>query len=288
MSESITRAARRPSRGRAVGLVPFAFGVAGRQSLPGVGLRRILEDLGLSPDAARALLSRMCRQGQLARTSRGREVDYRLADSFAEAFKRIRDQAMASAQHWPGHFQAVLYLVPEEHRAFRDALRRSAVLAGYGLLQPGVLICTVDRRREFAELVRGKPPPARVWSTTLGMTRPDAAEAASIAWDLPDLAAVYRSHVEVLTAYRDQEDGRHAFRSFADVLLPALIDTNRQPTLPAELLPACWPGTDLRRAIGEFSAAHRPMVQSYVAGVLDPSAGEPGRLARDRRVSAPR
>jgi phenylacetic acid degradation operon negative regulatory protein len=71
------------------------------------------EDLGVSPDAARALLSRICRQGQLSSEREGRTTRYRLAGEFARSFERVRDQSMARPAQWTGRFHALLYQVPE-------------------------------------------------------------------------------------------------------------------------------------------------------------------------------
>jgi len=269
---------RRPSRGRSVGLVAFLFGMTGREILPGLVLRRLLEDLGLSPDASRALLSRMRRHGQLSSRRRGREVDYRLHGEFAAGFRRVRDQSMADAPPWPGHFHVVLYQVPERERAFRDALRRTAVLTGYGVLQPGVLIAPTDRRAALNDLLRNPPARAQVWDTTLAMDTDDAARAASLAWDLPGLAQTYYAHIDRLTrvieahravvAGHDPTDASEAVRIYVDTLLPALTDTLREPGLPPELMPLDWPGAHLRASITRFAQTFSGTTGPYLDRLL--------------------
>jgi phenylacetic acid degradation operon negative regulatory protein len=262
VSEAITD---RPTRGRSVGLVPFLFGLAGRPALPGVGLRRLLGDLGLSADAARALLARLTRAGQLVSERHGRTVDYRLAGDLARGFERIRSSDRPGPVEWPGSFAAVLYHVPEEYRAFRDALRRAAVLAGYGILQPGVLISMSELGDRLDGVLADRPVPARVWPARLTLSVEEAAEAASIAWDLPDLARAYRGHLTRLSAaVLLPADPGVALRAYADTLLPALVETLREPRLPEALMPPHWPGTELRSAIGRFSAAALPQFSSYV------------------------
>jgi len=247
--------------------------MTGRPALPGTELRTLLGDLGLSEQAARALLSRMCRDGQLAGQRHGRTVDYSLAGDFAVGFARVRDQARAIPAPWPGHFFAVLYQVPEQDRAYRDSLRRSAVLAGYGVLQPGVLICPTDRSAQLAPALADRPAQARMWTTTLAMRAAEAADAASIAWDLPELARRYRTHVEQLhRAAHEQSrrpvDGPAALRAYVSALQPVLTDTLREPRLPAPLLPADWPGPDLRAAIGRCTTTFATVTDAYVRGLL--------------------
>ena len=75
----------RPQRSQTVALVPFLFGVTGTDELAGVALTRLLGDLGTGAAAARQQLARMCRDGQLSTSRRGRGGDYRLAGPFAAA-----------------------------------------------------------------------------------------------------------------------------------------------------------------------------------------------------------
>jgi phenylacetic acid degradation operon negative regulatory protein len=270
VSENITSEVspgRWPSRGRSVGLVAFLFGMAGRAELSGPVLRRMLADLGVSPDAARALLSRMCRHGQLSSERHGRITRYRLAGEFARSFERVRDQSMARPAPWTGRFHALLYQVPEEHRAFRDALRRSAVFAGYGLLQQGVLISPIDRSAALSGVLSNPPHGTHTWLTWLSMVDVDAARAASLAWALPTLAEVYRTHIDRLSQAMAAGGGTEVLRDYVDLLLPALTDTLREPPLPAELLPPQWPGTALRRVLAEFSAEFRPRSERYLRSI---------------------
>jgi phenylacetic acid degradation operon negative regulatory protein len=270
VSESITDDAGRPSRGRSVGLVAFLFGMIGEPTAAGPVLRRLLEDLGVSADAGRALLARMVRQGQLTSERTGRSTRYRLAGEFARAFERVRDQPQARPGAWSGRFHGLLYHVPERDRDFRDALRRAAILAGYGLLQQGVLIAVTDRSAVLAATLDQRPPGTRVWLTTLAMDAAQAAEAASLAWNLPGLGDSFTAHIRRLAEHPAPDgDGPDALRSYVDVLLPALTDTLRQPTLPHEVLPADWPGAALREAIDQFQNAHGPATQGYVRRLVD-------------------
>ncbi|MFI5952966.1 PaaX family transcriptional regulator C-terminal domain-containing protein [Cryptosporangium sp. NPDC051539] len=258
------------TRGRSAGLVPFLFGLTGRAALPGVALRRLLGDLGVSDDAARALLSRLARAGQLAAERHGRTVEYRLAGDLARGFDRIRSPSEPAP--WTGSFAAVLYQVPEEHRPFRDALRRAAVLAGYGVLQPGVLISMSDLGTRLDGVLADRPDEARVWPARLALSVGDAAAAASVAWDLPGLARDYRVHQRRLAAAGAQTpaDPQAALRAYADTLMPILVETLREPRLPQGLMPADWPGPGLREAIGRYSAAVVPAFTAYLDALTSP------------------
>jgi phenylacetic acid degradation operon negative regulatory protein len=273
VSVSVASAAR-DERGRSIRLVPFLFGVAyqlQRTALPGPVLVRLLGDLGLSTEAARALIARMRRDNQLAGTRNGRTVDYRLAGTFADSFHRIRTAAIGPP--WRGHFHAVLYQVPERHRAFRDLLRRTATSHGYNLLQQGVLICTVDRRDHLADVLAHAPRAANVHFGQLHMDVKDAARAAYTAWDLETLDRAYRAHTSRLrTALTHRTtppppDGR-SLRRFADLLSGPLTDTRHATSLPAELTPDGWSLPALYSAIDDVRHLYVPPATRYLNSLL--------------------
>jgi phenylacetic acid degradation operon negative regulatory protein len=260
-------------RGRSVQLVPFLFGVArvlDRTELPGPVLVRLLGDLGLTAPAARALIARMQRDGQLAGRRTGRTVDYRLVGEFARAFDRIR--TAATGPSWTGQFHTVLYQVPERHRAFRDQLRRHAVFAGYGLLQQGVLISPVDRRAQLADVLAAAPDGAQLLFGELRLSTVDAARAAYQAWNLAELAQTYRRHIRALRAAIDRPgtprpDGR-TLRRLADLTSGPMRDTLWATALPPELTPPDWPLPQLRAAIDELAQGYVPPIAEYLRGLL--------------------
>ncbi|MGI5240772.1 hypothetical protein [Dactylosporangium sp. CA-139066] len=276
MSESVAS----DRSGRSASLVPFLFGVAHRPELPGVGLVRLLGDLGLTEAAARALLLRMRQEGKLDSVRRGRMVGYRLAGEYGNRFDRIRGADRAPQLEWPGAYHALLYQVPESRRAFRDALRRSAVHAGYGQLQQGVLIALEDRTALLTPLA-DPPPEARLFVTSLGMDEAEAARAAHLAWDLDTLAGTFAAHEQALrAALRDlaepPEPGPDTLRRYVDLLKTTLVDTLRSPRLPAALFPPGWPAPALWHAISDVLRVFGGPATAYVTRVLDAGAGVAG------------
>ena len=275
VSKSVT-SVEPPQRGRSIRLVPFLFGIAhglDRTELPGPVLVRLLGDLGLTGTAARALIARMQRDGQLAGRRRGRTVEYRLVGEFARAFERIR--TAATGPSWSGQFHTVLYQVPERHRAFRDQLRRVAVFAGYGLLQQGVLISPTDRRAQLAPTLAAAPDGAQVIFGELRLDAADAARAANQAWELAALAANYRRHLRTLHAALERRgtpspDGR-TLRRFADLLGEPLVDTLRATALPPELAPPEWPLPKLWAAIADVQRRYLPPTVGYLRELLNPT-----------------
>lgn len=253
------------------------FGVAGRPTLPGTALVALLGDLGLAPAAARRALARMREQGQLRTTRRGRGVDHHLVGAFRASVERLRDDR-GVAPVWDGAFHALLHQVPEPARAYRDRLRRAAVLVGYASWQPGVLIATTDRTAALREVLDDAPEGAAV---VVGRLTVDggagaggdtdavatAAAMARRAWALDELAAdldAHRGALRAALAAPVPADGAAALHRLAHLTNAVYVDLLRDPGLSHELLPPDWPGDELRVLLGRAAEAYLPAVVAHV------------------------
>lgn len=277
VSESVTPQAEAhgAARGRNYGLLAFLYGASGRTELSGVALTRLMGDFGVGESAVRALLARMRKAGDLEGTRHGRAVYYRLAGSFGAGFRRVQAGADRGGPTWDGAFHALLYQVPEGRRPFRDALRRAALLTGYGQLQPGVLISLTDRTEHLAEVLERCPPDARIRRSRLAFEPEEAAAAASDAWDLPAVGAAYRAHLErmrdeLAATVRPPAEAASLVR-MAELTMTPLSDTLRDPGLPPELLPDGWPLPELWQAISRVHDRYGPPSAAYIDRVI---AGE--------------
>ena len=256
-----------------VDLVPFLFGALEDDRMPGVVLNRLLVELGLTSAAARTLVARMKKHGQLESTREGRGVDYRLAGPLKANFERVRDYTASPPMPWTGSFHALHYHVPEELRSYRDNLRRVAVMSGYGPLQQGVLISVTDRRDVLADLLAQCPPGARVYLTELAMELPDAVAVAWHAWDLADVATVFEDHIDTMTRLLDSRSDRpepttETLRIFTEHFRGPMRDTLREPSLPVELLPETWPGARFRQLMGQVIVQFGPPAVAYIRGLV--------------------
>ncbi len=262
----------RPPRSEKVGLVPFLFGVAGVEELHGTALTRLLGDLGMTTVAARGQLARMRRAGQLATSRAGRGVTYRLAGPFAESFRRVRP-GPRPAPVWNGYFHGLLYQVPEAQRAYRDRLRRVAILLGYGILQQGVLISLTDRRDQLVAVLDQRPQGCRVHTATIGMNVEEAAATALHAWDLPSVDRALRGHLASLRAAMvvDVTPAATAatLRELADLLNAPFVDLVRDPELPPALLPPDWPRQELEAAMAQLADRYLPAVRRYAHHMIE-------------------
>ena len=262
-------------------LVCFAFGTARvglGEELSGKALMHLLGDLGLSASASRSVLLRMRRQGLLHSTPVGREARYRLDPSVEAAQVRLGRQLGGTRSAWDGTFKGILYEVPEEHRDFRDLLRRSANLLGYVILRPGLVIATTDRRRELMTHLPVAPEGVQILWTDLTFSEEDSQRIAAELWDLEAIASYYRAAAQTARKHlasvdKAQLDGQSAFREFAAVALPLYETAAADPDLPAELLPADWPGREVGAAIGEAIQTFWPIMEGYIDGVTRRAGG---------------
>jgi phenylacetic acid degradation operon negative regulatory protein len=261
------------------GLVCFAFGAAAAPAggrlpdgqLSGRVLLSLLADLGVSEAAARSLLLRMRQDGWLESVRSGREAKYRLAPAITAAQARIDRQLRGKRPEWTGSFSGILHETPEQARAFRDKLRRTAQLLGYATLRPGLLIATTDRQAELAALLPARPAGSQLLQVQLTLGAAESLAVAARLWHLDDLAARYRSvlaQAHVLT----EQAGRHpagaaAFRAFAAATLPIYQASAADPDLPADLLPSDWPGDELAGALEHAFRSFGPLIGGYLEGL---------------------
>jgi phenylacetic acid degradation operon negative regulatory protein len=261
-------------------MVCFAFGVAqGRpgEPVPGSVLMRLLADLGISGAAARSLLLRMRREELLSSERAGRQANYRLAPVIDAAQARLDRQLRGERPAWSGSFNGLLYTVPERYRSFRDRLRRSAQLLGYVTLRPGLLVATTDRYEDLTALLPPRPAGSQVLRTRLTLSHEDSRRVCAQLWDLAGLAARYRT-VAAQADSRTSEAQRQppadaaAFRAFAAATLPIYEAGAEDPDLPAELLPADWPGQQLGAALGRAFQVFGPLLAEYLTTVVGPGS----------------
>lgn len=265
---------RQPEISPQVGLVGLAFGAAQVQPgdpVDGPVLYRLLADLGVSGPAARSLLLRMRRDGWLTSERAGRQARYRLSPILFAGQERVERQLRGDRPPWRGSFSGVLYSVPERFRPYRDRLRRSALLLGYVNLRPGLLVATTDRYDDLTAVLPPQPAGSQLLRTVLTFSRTDTLQLAADLWDLDRVATTYRRAIadfdrRVAEARRTRPVGAGALREFAAAVLPLYQAGAADPDLPAELLPADWPGQKLGDAIGRAFTVFVPLVSDYLDG----------------------
>lgn len=269
----------RALRDSASGAVVFAFGASGAGPGPLLGpvLVALLGALGMSELTSRATILRMRRGGWLTSVRRGPVVEYALTAPARALAAAVLAPILGDRPAWDGVLHGLLFTIPESGRAYRDALRRAAVLAGFGLLRPGLLVTPDERRWDRIESMFATAPAAsRLLRAELRLAPAEARSAAAEAWPLDALATTYRKQAaELLRVVNDHRTapptGPSAVRLMWEVMTPISGTAISDPTLPRELLPADWPGSEVKRAVEAAGIVVGPGVRAYIADLVTAS-----------------
>ncbi|MFD5099136.1 PaaX family transcriptional regulator [Streptomyces albidochromogenes] len=269
-------------------LIVSLYGAYGRTPggggapMPVAELIRLLAAVGVDAPSVRSSVSRLKRRGLLvaARTPQG-AAGYALSEDARQLLddgdRRIYDRpAPKLAEGWV----LAVFSVPESERAKRHVLRSRLARLGFGSAAPGVWIAPArlyEETRHTMERLQLSPYVDLFRGDHLGFAATE--EAVARWWDLAAIAKQHEQfldlHEPVLRAWvarRNAEDGaghgagtgpgaggswspdpEHAYRDY----LLALDSWRRlpyaDPGLPAELLPADWPGA---RSAAVFAQLH--------------------------------
>jgi phenylacetic acid degradation operon negative regulatory protein len=219
----------------------------------GIGsLIELLSSLGLSQQAVRSAVSRMCRAGLLKVRRVGRRSYYSLTEDghqlLTKGAKRIFERKNS---HWDGSWNVVTYSIPEQRRQARDRLRLELNWMGYGALTEATWISPYDLTKEVEELgdrlkIRGC---IQIFQArNQGLTDPK--RMVSLGWDLSRIHQKYASFIQ---KYQPKLDNHLRRRHAGETIEPrecfverfGLIHEYRKlpffdPDLPTELLPEDW------------------------------------------------
>jgi phenylacetic acid degradation operon negative regulatory protein len=257
-------------------LIVTVYGLYARESAGwlSVGLLiRLLAELGVEEPAVRSAISRLKRRGLLEPSRRAGAAGYALSaearEILAEGDEHIFNPPQASvADGW----LLAVFSVPEAERARRHMLRSRLGAMGFGTAAPGVWIAPAHRYQlahavlhrlgldSYVDLFR---------ADYLAFT--DLTEAVSQWWDL---GALQKSYVEFIAAWDPVDAGAAAPATAFATWVRALTEWRRlpylDPGLPADLLPADWPGA---RATALFHALHRRLAGPAKSFVQKASGG---------------
>ncbi|MDO7868122.1 PaaX family transcriptional regulator C-terminal domain-containing protein [Nocardioides jiangxiensis] len=200
-------------------------------------LTRAGDHFGVASATLRVALSRAVAAGDLVRFDGGYQLGDRLISRQARQDEGVED----AEADWDGSWEMAVVVVTGRSGAERAALRDELAHARLAELREGVWTRPANLRRPAA--YAADP----VLETFRATPHEDPAELAARLWDLPAWATTGRRILEHL----------HATTAPADRLAAAahlVRHLSSDPLLPAELLPADWPGADLRRTYAAYQA----------------------------------
>ncbi|WP_349269783.1 hypothetical protein MPNTM1_00239 [Mycolicibacterium parafortuitum] len=214
-------------------------------------LIRLTADFGIREPTVRVALTRMVAAGDLVRSEDG----YRLSERLLTRQRRQDDAISPRSRDWDGSWTTLIVTSVGGDARTRSALRNALQDKRFGELREGVWLRPANVDVELGEEIATR---VRVLSS-----RDVApAELAATLWDLTGWAQKGRHMLSEMAAAQDVP-GR--FVVAAAIVRHLLTD----PVLPAELLPADWPGAALRAAYHDFAAemiARRDGIELTEAG----------------------
>lgn len=228
--------------------------------IPSGALVELLGIFDVTEAGARAAIRRLAQRGFLQGERSGRSTAYGVdTHVHGELVERIAALFMGgSGASWDGRWTIVAYSLPETARNARNALRDQLRRHGFGNLYDGLWLRPGDSSAQVEEIRTAIEPPLRRADVTCFVSAElpdgaDAAELASRAFQLPEVAAGYRAFIDEWSPLADERRAASAeggTSTYSDAqALRVRTSVMRQwrelrredPRLPAELLGAQHP-----------------------------------------------
>lgn len=219
----------------------------------GIGsLVELLGNFGLSGQAIRSSISRMCRAGLLEVRRENNKSYYSLTKDgiglLETGEQRIFDR---KTNHWDGNWNIVVYSIPEEKRDIRNEFRQELNWLGYGSLCDATWISPNSLTSEVEKVVKRLRIKDYVQVFTakhLGLS--DSHDMVARCWDLQRL---HNNYANFIKKYQPKLDDYKNRIKTGVIIKPSecfverfeLIHEYRKfpffdPDLPVELLPENW------------------------------------------------
>ncbi|KRD15971.1 PaaX domain-containing protein, C- domain protein [Mycobacterium sp. Root265] len=193
-------------------------------------------DFGIREATMRVALTRMVGAGDLVRSADG----YRLSDRLLTRQRRQDGAIEPRERSWDGTWTTLLITSVGADARTRADLRNTLVQNRFGELREGAWLRPDNLAVVLPDDVRAKVRVLR--------SRDD--DPAGLVGQLWDLRAWAREGERLLAEMSEATDVPGRFVVAAAIVRHLLTD----PVLPAELLPARWPGERLRLAYRDFAA----------------------------------
>ncbi len=220
--------------------------------LPVAHLVHLAGLFGINGNRARVALSRMAAAGEVTTDGTGR---YRLAGHLLERLERQSASRRGRTRAWNGRWRMVVVTTAGSSADERQVRRRRLALARLAEQREGVWL-----RPDNIDLLPdpGEDPDVACFSS---VPDHDPVELAAGLWDLTgwaEEALALLGGLEELSP-AGPEDLAPGFVLSAAVVRQLQAD----PLLPGELLPARWPGGELRRAYDGWDARYRDVLRRW-------------------------
>ena len=282
MTYKVTDTPKRIIRPQSAMLTLYGDYLLDRGEEIGIGsLITLFNNFGLSAQAVRSAVSRMCQAGFLKVRSEGRKSYYSLTPKghnlLSSGAQRI---FVRKDTTWNGTWNIVTYTIPEEERKTRDTLRRELIWMGYGVLSGATMISPYDLTDEVMKLAEQLGVLNRIH---IFQAREQAlANAKKIVSSCWDLVRIHNMYFEFLEKYQPKYEHWVDCIEKNEDIAPSeyflerflLIHEYRKlpfydPDLPEELLPETWLRPKAALLFKEYHDLLTDKATEYLNSVMD-------------------
>ncbi|MEV5494390.1 PaaX family transcriptional regulator C-terminal domain-containing protein [Nonomuraea fuscirosea] len=214
--------------------------------LPARHLVRIGALFGIAEGTVRVALSRMLAAGDLLQS----DGQYTLSRRLVERQARQDESRDPHPKPWDGTWEVAVVTAERRAPAERAAFRHAMLALRLAELREGTWMRPANLARAWPEIVTAQ--------CTLIDGRPHG-DPTPLLWDLDGWASEARRLERSLGRAEGLAEG---FLVSAAVLRHLLAD----PLLPPELLPAGWPGAELRAVYDDFDRRYREVLRHHLDG----------------------
>ncbi|HCS61631.1 MAG TPA: regulator [Microbacterium sp.] len=207
-------------------------------------LVRLASDAGIEQARARTAIARVKQHGLLLASREGGSVGYRLNPAATAMLERGDRRIFTVRQMQPDDAWCLIsFSLPEARRDTRHQLRRRLQWIGCGVVSPALWICPAHLQDEVDEIFRelGIRDAAVLFRTATPQVAGSLADAVATWWDLDTLRGEHERFQYALTGLAAAE-GAEVFSAYVRLIDSWRVLPYIDPGLPAELLPADWPG----------------------------------------------
>lgn len=248
---------------------------ASEEHLPSAALVALLGQFGITPQSARAAISRLARRGVLEASKEGRRTFYGLTERAVHALEQSHRRIIEFGAHdplWDGSWMTVIFSLPEEQRDLRYVVRSRLRWLGYAPLYDGVWVSPAADPVQTVELFEGLAVAnATILRSSITAALNDGDPLS--AWDLD---AVKESYEQFLTEFgpllrrvrKGQVGAAEALvaRTHVKDFWRELVSVD--PELPQNLLPPEWPRWSAQRMFAEIYDSLGPLAEVRVGQLV--------------------
>lgn len=250
-------------------------------------LVELMQAMQIPAPLTRTALTRLRKKGVVVAVERGGvagyEVDSRAARMLERGDRRIHNpRAMTGQDPWC----LVSFSLPESERERRHQLRRQLHWIGCGMVSPGLWVAPDYLRVEVQEILESLDLDERavLFTTSRPQVTGNLHDVVATWWDLAAISALYRDFIKFHEQVSTDEVAADP-STFATYV--TMIDRWRQipyldPGLPADCLPADWPGGAGVAIFQRISQSHGLASKSFVCSIhrtVPSQCGAPGSIA---------